>query len=83
MTTTTLARWGNGQGVRIAKATAERAGIRIGDTLDVTVHGDRITLGPVRPRTIAIPDYAAMFAGWDGPRPVEDGFANPAGRERM
>lgn len=50
---------------------------------DVNVHGVRITLEPARTRLITIPDYAAMFAGWDGPRPVEDGFANPAGRERM
>lgn len=83
MLTTTLAKWGNGQGVRLTKTLTEQAGIHIGDTLEITIDGDRIALTPVKPHHIDIPDYEAMFKGWNGSRPTEDGFAAPAGRERM
>lgn len=34
-----------------------------------------------RVRSFGVPDYAAMFRGHDGRRPVEDGFCRPAGAE--
>lgn len=83
MGTTTLVKWGNGQGIRLTRALIEQAGLHVGDVLDVTVDQGRITITPAKPRVIGIPDYAALFADWQGPKPTEDGFANPVGRERM
>ena len=38
MSTTKLNKWGNSQGVLIPKALCERAGFRIGDTVQMTVN---------------------------------------------
>ena len=43
----------------------------------------RIVLTPKRARIITIPDFEAMFAGYRGPQPQEDGFANQIGRELL
>lgn len=83
MTTTTLVRWGNGQGIRLTKAMTEQAGIHIGDRLDIHVTDGRITVTPAASRHIGIPDYASMFRDYTGPQPTEDGFAKPAGEEHL
>lgn len=81
MTTATLVKWGNGQGIRLPKATTEQLGLTIGDQLNIDVHGDSITITPARRRYITIPDYDALFRDYRGPQPKEDGFARPVGRE--
>ncbi|WP_281775873.1 AbrB/MazE/SpoVT family DNA-binding domain-containing protein [Bifidobacterium ruminantium] len=83
MSSATLVRWGNGQGVRLNRDVVEDAGIKVGDQLDVQVREGRIVLTPKRARVITIPDFEAMFAGYRGPQPQEDGFANQIGRELL
>lgn len=83
MGTTTLVRWGNGQGVRLSREAMERAGLQVGDSLEVNAENGVITLVPAKKRYVDIPDYRRLFRGYEGPVPVEDGFASPAGRETM
>ncbi|MBT1170673.1 hypothetical protein [Bifidobacterium sp. SO4] len=84
MNTTTLAKWGNGQGVRLSKETMERAGLHVGDSLEVSAENGVITLVPAKKRYIDIPDYRQLFKDYAGPMPIEDGFAAvPTGRESI
>ncbi|KFI88052.1 MULTISPECIES: AbrB/MazE/SpoVT family DNA-binding domain-containing protein [Bifidobacterium] len=83
MATTTLTRWGNGQGIRLSKELISQAGLHVGDELEVRVEQGGLLVTPARKRFIGIMDYAKLFDGYDGPQPTEDGFAAAAGRERM
>ncbi|MBT1179647.1 AbrB/MazE/SpoVT family DNA-binding domain-containing protein [Bifidobacterium vespertilionis] len=83
MATTTLVHWGNGQGIRLSKELISQAGLKVGDELDVQVENGGIRITPARKRYIGIVDYEKLFEGYQGPQPTEDGFASPAGRERM
>ncbi|MBW3090014.1 hypothetical protein [Bifidobacterium miconisargentati] len=83
MDTTILDKWGNGQGVRLSKDTIKRAGLRVGDSLEINVENSVITLVPTKRRHIDIPDYRQLFKGYAGPTPAEDGFAAPAGGEAI
>lgn len=83
MSAATLVRWGNGQGVRLNRDVVEDAGIKVGDQLDVQVREGRIVLTPKRVRVISVPDFEAMFAGYEGTRTQEDGFAGQVGKELL
>ena len=80
--TVQLARWGNGQGIRLTKAMAEEAGLHIGDELNVAVEADRIVITAAKKRYVNVPDYEALFSQYHGEQPAEDGFAAAVGRER-
>ena len=45
---TKLQKWGNGQGVRFTKAILDKAQIRVGDQVNVSVRKGRIIVEPVR-----------------------------------
>lgn len=83
MTTTTLTKWGNGQGVRLPKPLTEQLGIHVGDHIEIKIDNGAITLTPQRTRYVTIPDYEAMFRDYKGEQPTEDGFAQPAGMEAL
>lgn len=83
MSAATLVRWGNGQGIRLNRDVVEDAGIKVGDQLDVQVREGRIVLTPKRVRVISVPDFEAMFAGYEGLRTQEDGFAGQVGKELL
>lgn len=83
MGTSTLVKWGNGQGVRISRDIMESMGMSIGDRLEVQVRDGNIVMTPKRTRTITIPDFQTMFANYRGPQASEDGFASPQGRELL
>lgn len=83
MTTTTLVHWGNGQGIRLSKDVIRQAGLQVGDELEVRAEQGGILVTPVKRRYIGIMDYERLFDGYHGPQPTEDGFASPAGGERM
>lgn len=69
--------------VRLNRDVVEDAGIKVGDQLDVQVREGRIILTPKRMRVISVPDFEAMFAGYEGPRTQEDGFAGQVGKELL
>lgn len=83
MSQATLVRWGNGQGIRLTKQIMEDAGLSVGDDVEVRVDGHRnIVITPAkRIKTINVPDFAAMFEGYDGGPVREDEAGNPVGRE--
>ncbi|MBT1162998.1 AbrB/MazE/SpoVT family DNA-binding domain-containing protein [Bifidobacterium sp. SO1] len=83
MNTTTLVKWGNGQGIRLSRETIEQAGLKIGDTLEVQAQNGKLTVTPAKKRYIGILDYEKMFENYHGPQPTEDGFAAPVGKELM
>ena len=47
---TKVQKWGNSQGLRLAKGILQDARIGIGDEVDVVVHDGVITVAPVRSR---------------------------------
>lgn len=81
MNTTTLTKWGNGQGVRLSKDTMEKAGLHVGDSLEIHTENGKITLLAAKKRYIDVLDYQALFRDYDGPAPEEDGFARPVSQE--
>lgn len=83
MPTTTLTKWGNGQGVRLPKPLTEQLGIHVGDHIEIKIDNGSITLTPQNARYTTIPDYEAMFRDYTGGQPTEDGFAAPAGTETL
>ena len=78
---TRVQKWGNSQGLRLAKQVLEDANISIGDDVDVTVRDGTITIVPIKrvrgKRSLQelvsrIPrDYEAAEVDW----------GNPIGRE--
>lgn len=67
MTTATLTKWGNGQGVNIPKAICEELGLSIGDHLALVVLDGGIHMRPTsaRSRTRKV-SATELFSGWDG-----------------
>lgn len=47
--TTKIQKWGNSQGLRIAKTVLDEARISVGDEVDVTARDGVIVIAPVRP----------------------------------
>jgi antitoxin component of MazEF toxin-antitoxin module len=76
MTTGTLSKWGNGQGVLIPKSYCEKLGVRIGDKLDLTLDDDKIAITPQKRFTIE-----ALMKDYAGPKPQEYDWGAPMGRE--
>ena len=67
MTTATLTKWGNGQGVNIPKAICEELGLTVGDRLSLVVLNGGIQMRPtsVRGRTRKV-SATELFDGWQG-----------------
>ncbi|WP_231282677.1 AbrB/MazE/SpoVT family DNA-binding domain-containing protein [Mobiluncus mulieris] len=71
---TRLVRWGNSQAVRLPKSVLEQSGVALGDELEVRVQNGAISLQPLHTRTVTIPDFEALFAGYQGLPPVKTGL---------
>ena len=68
MSTATLKKWGNSQGIIIPKSVCDEVGVRVEDDFTLTVEGGAIVLRPTRQehcrtRTVTIGE---LFAGWEG-----------------
>jgi len=68
MTTATLTKWGNSQGIIIPKGLCDQLDLQVGDKVVLEFEGDSINLRPQRKafhrsRTVNIDE---LFAGWDG-----------------
>ncbi len=79
--TTTIQKWGNSQGLRLAKSLLEEAHIRIGEEVEVLVKGGKIVVQPRsrQKRRIRIEDLVARMPR--GTRPREESFGKPQGKE--
>ena len=84
MTTVTINRWGNGQGVRLNTSLLVQTGLRVGDELELEVRDSSIVMSPKKNRTIRPKDIDALFDGYDGSfSPSEDGFSRAVGGESL
>lgn len=63
MTTLTLSKWGNAQGVRLPKDMREQVGMADGSRVEATVKDGSIVLRPIRTnvRIIRVPRLADVF----------------------
>ena len=78
---TRVQKWGNSQGLRIARTILETARLSVGDEVDVSAEEGVITIRPVKPMRkrhdleellSRIPkDYKTAETDWDGPRGKE------------
>lgn len=76
MTTGTLNKWGNSQGVIIPKDFCDRLGIKPGDKVNISLKDDKIIIEPEREFTLS-----ALMAGYSGSLPEEYDWGKPTGKE--
>jgi antitoxin MazE len=86
MTTATIRKWGNGQGVLIPKTICEQAGLAVGDKVDLLPDpsGTRIIINPETPRHRRRKKVTLneLFAGYRGDyQPTECDWGEPVGKE--
>ena len=78
---TKVQKWGNSQGLRVAKALLDEAGIHVGDEVDVTARRGRIIVEPVS-RIRGRYDLKDLVSNMPGEyRPEELDWGPPAGKE--
>ena len=78
---TKVQKWGNSQGLRVAKALLDEAGIQVGDEVNVSVEGGRIIVEPVS-RIRGRYDLKALVSKMpEEYRPEELDWGPPAGKE--
>ena len=79
MTTVTLSKWGNGQGILIPKRFREQLGLEAGDQVAISVSDKRIIIErPEEEHT-----FEARMRNWDGKgEPARDfDWGSPVGKE--
>ena len=76
MSTVTLSKWGNGQGILIPKALCEKLGLKTGDKLIVDADNSGLTIKPVK--SYRVED---LLAGYTGSKPEEYDWGKPMGKE--
>jgi antitoxin MazE len=79
MTTATLSKWGNAQGIRIPKAFCEQLGLHVGDKVSIKLEGKQLIIGEsANPYSID-----NLMRNWDGkPNPTpEFDWGEPMGKE--
>ena len=76
MSTVTLSKWGNGQGILLPKQLCEKLGLQIGDKLKIDAQEGKLTIKPVK--SYRIED---LLEGYTGPKPEEYDWGKPMGKE--
>jgi antitoxin MazE len=79
MSTVTLSKWGNGQGILIPKRYREQLGLKAGDKVSITAEKERIIIErPEEKYTLE-----ARKRNWDGKgKPLRDcDWGKPVGKE--
>ena len=59
-----IAKWGNGQGIRLPMAVMKLLSLKVGDELQMKVQNETIVLVPKKEKKLAL---AERFANYDGP----------------
>lgn len=86
MTTLTLGKWGNAQGVRIPKDLREQVGMTDGCRVDASVRDGGILLRPIHDavRVIQVPRLSNVFRDrTEEYQATEDPFGTPEGDELL
>ncbi|MBT1162964.1 AbrB/MazE/SpoVT family DNA-binding domain-containing protein [Bifidobacterium sp. SO1] len=84
MTTLTLSKWGNAQGVRLPKELREQVGMADGSQIEATIKDGTIVLRPIHPniRVIHVPRLADLFRNRTEPyKAAEELSGPPVGKE--
>ena len=78
---TKVQKWGNSQGLRLAKHLLEEARIAVGDAVDVTARDGVIVVAPTRCRRgkVSLQELVSRIPKDYKPREVD--WGRPAGRE--
>ena len=79
MSTATLSKWGNGQGILIPKRFSELLGLKTGDKVSISVEKEKIVIERPEERYT----LAARKRDWDGKgEPLrENDWGRPVGKE--
>ena len=78
---TKVQKWGNSQGLRVAKSLLDEVGIHVGDEVDVSVRRGRIIVDPVS-RIRGRYDLTALVSKMpDDYQPDEFDWGPPTGKE--
>ncbi|MBT1179874.1 AbrB/MazE/SpoVT family DNA-binding domain-containing protein [Bifidobacterium vespertilionis] len=86
MTTLTLSKWGNAQGVRLPKDMREQVGMPDGSRVEATIENGAIVLRPIRTdvRIIRVPRLADVFRNRTEEYKATEELAGPAvGKEAL
>ena len=86
MTTLTLSKWGNAQGLRIPKDLREQVGMTDGCQVDASVQDGAIVLKPIHSavRVIKVPRLSEVFKNRTAEyHSAEDPFGVPMGDEQL
>jgi antitoxin MazE len=78
---TKIQKWGNSQGLRIAKNILKESGISIGDEVNLTVRGGKIVVALKKParRKQSLQELVSRIP--EGYKTKEESWGKPAGRE--
>lgn len=78
---TKIQKWGNSQGLIVAKPVLEAANLRVGEEVDVAAYGGRIIVKAVaaKKKKVRIEDLVAAIP--KDYRPHEESFGPPRGKE--
>lgn len=86
MTTLTLSKWGNAQGVRLPKDMREQVGMPDGSRIEATIEDGAIVLRPIRTnvRIIRVPRLADVFRNRSEEYKAEEELGGPTiGKEEL
>lgn len=75
---TKIQKWGNSQGLRLAKHVLDDAGITIGDDVEIIVGRSEIVIKKAKPKFVLEELVARMPKKYRG---SEESFGSPVGRE--
>ena len=78
---TTVQKWGNSQGLRLAKRVLEDARLSVGDAVDVTVRDGAIVVAPVRRTRGAVSLEDLVLRIPKNYKAEEMAWGKPVGRE--
>ena len=78
---TKVQKWGNSQGLRLAKHLLEEARIAVGDVVDVTARDGVIVVAPTRRRRGKVSLQELVSRIPKNYKPRETDWGRPAGRE--
>ncbi|MBP9686460.1 MAG: AbrB/MazE/SpoVT family DNA-binding domain-containing protein [Candidatus Doudnabacteria bacterium] len=76
---TTIQKWGNSQGIRLAQHVLKGANVHVGDTVLVSVKEDVIIIQKQRRKRATLEELVARIP--KGYKPAEYDWGKPAGKE--
>jgi len=76
---TTIQKWGNSQGLRLAQHVLKQAGVSVGDPVIISVQEDVITIRKPKRKKFKLSELIKQIP--TGNKPYEHDWGKPAGKE--